>query len=38
MKLWNDMLKYGAAKDPLTILETIGNGKLNPNHLLQNLS
>lgn len=30
MYLWNNLLKYGAAKDPLTMLEALGKGDGKP--------
>jgi hypothetical protein len=37
MKLWNQMLKFGASKSPQEILEDVGNGPLDPSHLIKEL-
>ena len=36
MRLWNSFLRYGASKDPLSLLEQIGGGKLSPSFFLDN--
>jgi hypothetical protein len=37
LRLWNDMLRYGSSKPPAEILEDLGNGPLDPSHLMREL-